>query len=286
MRWEGRRESENVEDRRRMSGPVAVGGGGLVLLVAIVIALLGGDPRALLQQVEQQNQAQVGAPGEGGEPLDPAEEERGKFARVVLADTEDVWTDIFRKNQLEYKKPTMVLFSGQVQSACGFASAASGPFYCPGDEKLYLDTSFFMQLDRQLGAPGDFAQAYVIAHEVGHHIQNLQGTTDKLDQLRRQVSKEEYNELSVRLELQADFYAGVCLHHAQRTKNIIEPGDVEEALNAAAKIGDDTLQKRAGGRVVPESFTHGTSKQRLKWFRLGLETGDLSKGDTFNTKDL
>ncbi len=180
----------------------------------------------------------------------------------------------------------MVLFSGQVQSACGFASAASGPFYCPGDEKLYLDTSFFMQLDRQLGAPGDFAQAYVIAHEVGHHIQNLQGTTDKLDQLRARVSKEEYNELSVRLELQADFYAGVCLHHAQRTKKIIEPGDVEEALNAASKIGDDTLQRRAGGRVVPESFTHGTSKQRLKWFRLGLETGDLSKGDTFSSKDL
>lgn len=287
MRWEGRRESENVEDRRRIGGPVAIGGGGLLLLVAIVYALLGGDPRALLQQVEQQQeQAQVGAPGGEGEPLDPEEEERGRFSKVVLADTEDVWNDIFEQNGLQYKKPTMVLFSGQVQSACGFASAASGPFYCPGDEKLYLDTRFFVQLDRQLGAPGDFAQAYVIAHEVGHHIQNLQGTTDKLDQMRQRVSQEEYNELSVRLELQADFYAGVCLHHAQRTKNIIEPGDVEEALNAASKIGDDTLQRRAGGRVVPESFTHGTSKQRLKWFRLGLETGDLSKGDTFSAKDL
>ncbi len=284
MRWEGRRESENVEDRRRVGGPVAIGGGLGVLLLAVVIALLGGDPRPLLQQAGQQ-QVPAGNPGAQA-PLDPEEEERGRFASVVLADTEDVWTDIFERKNLQYKAPTMVLFSGQVQSACGFASAASGPFYCPGDEKLYLDTSFFVQLDRQLGAPGDFAQAYVIAHEVGHHIQNLQGTTDKLDRLRQQVSQTEYNELSVRLELQADFYAGVCLHHAQRTKNIIEPGDVEEALNAAAKIGDDTLQKRAGGRVVPESFTHGTSKQRLKWFRLGLETGDLSKGDTFNARDL
>lgn len=283
MRWEGRSESENVEDRRRMGGPVAVGGGLGVLLLALVVALMGGDPRALLQQAAQQ---QAPIDGQQTETLSPEEEMRGKFAKVVLKDTEDVWTEIFRENDLQYKAPTMVLFSGQVQSACGFASAASGPFYCPGDEKLYLDTSFFVQLDRQLGAPGDFAQAYVIAHEVGHHIQNLQGTTDKLDRLRRQVTPAEYNELSVRLELQADFYAGVCLHHAQRTKDIIEPGDVEEALNAASKIGDDTLQRRAGGRVVPESFTHGTSKQRLKWFRLGLETGDLSKGDTFNTENL
>jgi len=287
MRWEGRRESENVEDRRRVSGPVAVGGGVGVILLAIVIALLGGDPRALLQQANDQG---AGAPAGSGldpdQPLDPEEEKRGAFAKVVLADTEDVWTQLFTEKNQQYQKPNMVLFSGQVQSACGTAQAASGPFYCPGDSKLYLDTTFFRQLDEQLGAPGDFAQAYVIAHEVGHHVQNLMGTTDKMDQLRRKVSEVEYNEYSVRLELQADFYAGVCLHHAQRMKNILEPGDVEEALRAAAAIGDDTLQRRAGGHTNQESFTHGTSEQRLKWFRLGLQTGDLSKGDTFSAKTL
>jgi uncharacterized protein len=285
MRWEGRRESENVEDRRRSAGPVMVGGGIGVIVLAIIVALLGGDPRALLQQAGPAAQAQPGQAG-ADVPLDPEEEKRGQFARVVLADTEDVWTKLFADLGEKYSPPTMVLFSGQVQSACGFAQAASGPFYCPGDSKLYLDTTFFRQLDEQLGAPGDFAQAYVIAHEVGHHLQNLMGTTDKMDQLRRQVSEVEYNEYSVRLELQADFYAGVSLHHAQRMKNILEPGDVEEALVAAAQIGDDTLQKRSSGRVVPESFTHGTSEQRLKWFRLGLQTGDLSKGDTFSAKTL
>jgi uncharacterized protein len=286
MRWEGRRESENVEDRRRSAGPVMMGGGIGVIVLAIIVALLGGDPRAFLQQANGPG-AQV-QPGQAGAdvPLDPEEEKRGQFARVVLADTEDVWTKLFADLGEKYQPPTMVLFSGQVQSACGFAQAASGPFYCPGDSKLYLDTTFFRQLDEQLGAPGDFAQAYVIAHEVGHHLQNLMGTTDKMDQLRRKVSEVEYNEYSVRLELQADFYAGVSLHHAQRMKNILEPGDVEEALVAAAQIGDDTLQKRSSGRVVPESFTHGTSEQRLRWFRLGLQTGDLSKGDTFSTKAL
>ena len=286
MRWEGRRESENVEDRRRSAGPVMVGGGIGVVVLAIIVTLLGGDPRALLQQAN--GPAAQGRPGQGeqGAPLDPEEEKRGKFARVVLADTEDVWTKLFADLGKKYQPPTMVLFSGQVQSACGFASAASGPFYCPGDSKLYLDTTFFQQLDEQLGAPGDFAQAYVIAHEVGHHLQNLMGTTDEMDKLRRRVSEVEYNEYSVRLELQADFYAGVSLHHAQRMKDILEPGDVEEALVAAAQIGDDTLQKRSSGRVVPESFTHGTSEQRLRWFRLGLQTGDLSKGDTFSAKNL
>jgi len=285
MRWEGRRESENVEDRRRISGPVAAGGGLTVVVIAIVIALMGGDPRAFLQQAGPAAQVGDGAGGAAEQPLDPAEEKRGQFAKVVLADTEDVWNRLFAEQGEKYQPPKMVLFSGQVQSACGFAEAASGPFYCPGDQKLYLDTTFFRQLDEQLGAPGDFAQAYVIAHEVGHHIQNLEGTTDKLDQIRRKVSPEQYNEYSVRLELQADFYAGVCLHHAQRMKNILEPGDVEEALIAATAIGDDTLQRR-GGRVVPESFTHGTSEQRLKWFRLGLQTGDFSKGDTFGTESL
>ena len=285
MRWEGRRESANVEDRRRITGPVAVGGGFMFLILAVVVALMGGDPRALLQQAVAPQAAAPGAANPDA-PLDPAEEKRGQFARVVLADTEDVWTKLFAEQGEKYQAPKMVLFSGEVQSACGFASAASGPFYCPGDQKLYLDTTFFRQLDEKLGAPGDFAQAYVIAHEVGHHIQNLQGTTDKLDKIRRQVSPEQYNEYSVRLELQADFYAGVCLHHAQRMKDILEPGDVEEALVAATAIGDDTLQKRSSGHVVPESFTHGTSEQRLKWFRLGLQTGDLSQGDTFASKQL
>jgi uncharacterized protein len=262
-----------------------VGGGLGVMLLALVVALLGGDPRALLQQQGGGAQVQVGDGQAADQPLDPEEEKRGKFSSVVLADTEDVWTKLFAEQGQQYRPPTMVLFTGQVESACGFAEAASGPFYCPGDQKLYLDTSFFRQLDEQLGAPGDFAQAYVIAHEVGHHIQNLQGTTDKLEKIRRQVDEADYNQYSVRLELQADFYAGVCLHHAQRTKNILEPGDVEEALNAATRIGDDTLQKRSG-RVVPESFTHGTSEQRLKWFMLGLKTGDLSKGDTFSADPL
>lgn len=287
MRWEGRRESENVEDRRRISGPVVVGGGLGVVLLAIVVALLGGDPRALLQQANGPGAgAQVGEAGDPEQPLDPEEERRGAFAKVVLADTEDVWTRLFAEKKQQYQNPTMVLFSGSVNSACGTAQAASGPFYCPGDSKLYLDTMFFRQLDEQLGAPGDFAQAYVIAHEVGHHIQNLMGTTDQMDKLRRQVSEVEYNEYSVKLELQADFYAGVCLHHAQRMKNILEPGDVEEALRAASAIGDDTLQRRAGGHANQESFTHGTSEQRLKWFRLGLQTGDLSQGDTFSAESL
>jgi len=288
MRWQGRRESENVEDRRRSATPVAVGGGIGVIVIAIIIALLGGDPQQVLQQVGGGGAAQVGVPVEGDDvaELDPAEELRGQFARVVLADTEDVWNRIFSQQGRKYREPTLVLFSGQVQSACGFAEATSGPFYCPADSKLYLDTTFFTQLDEQLGAPGDLACAYVIAHEVGHHIQNLLGTTEQMDRARRSLSQVEYNDLSVRLELQADFLAGVCLHHADRMKDIIEPGDVEDALQAAAAIGDDTLQKRSGRVSVPESFTHGTSAQRLKWFRLGLQTGDITQGDTFNAKSL
>jgi uncharacterized protein len=283
MRWEGRRESENVEDRRRLSQPTMVGGGIGVVVLAIIVALLGGDPRALLQQAGGPAGGQVNVPGGKGEvvrELDPEEEKLGRFSKVILADTEDVWRVLLPKIGIQYQEPTLVLFSGQTESACGFAQSASGPFYCPGDSKLYLDTSFFRQLEEQLGAPGDFAQAYVIAHEVGHHIQNLMGTTDQMDQLRRRVDEVQYNEYSVRLELQADFLAGVCLHHVQKSKKVLEDGDVVEALRAATAIGDDTLQKR-GGRVVPESFTHGTSEQRLKWFRLGLETGDLSKADTF-----
>lgn len=289
MRWQGRRESSNVEDRRRSAAPVAVGGGIGVIVIAIIIGLLGGDPQQFLQQANQGGGIQVGVPAGGAgaaPPLSEAEERRGQFAKVVLADTEDVWNRIFGAQGRKYREPTLVLFSGKVSSACGMAESASGPFYCPADSKLYLDTTFFIQLDEQLGAGGDFACAYVIAHEVGHHIQNLLGTTDQMEQARRTVSQVEYNDLSVRLELQADFLAGVCLHHIDRMKDVIEPGDIEDAFRAAAAIGDDTLQKRSGRVARPETFTHGTSKQRLKWFKLGLETGDISLGDTFSVKNL
>lgn len=281
MRWQGRRESTNVEDRRSVAGPVAVGGGIGVLLLALVVGMLGGDPQQVLQQAPPQAQ-----PGAEPIPLTPEEEERGQFAKVVLADTEDVWNEIFKSQGVRYREPTLVLFSGQVSSGCGSADAASGPFYCPADSKLYLDTTFFVQLDKQLGAPGDLACAYVIAHEVGHHIQNLLGTTTKMEQLRRQVSAVEYNDLSVRLELQADFFAGVALHHTQKNKAVFEEGDIEEALRAATAIGDDTLQARSGRPPRKETFTHGSSDQRLRWFKKGLATGDITQGDTFATQEL
>lgn len=296
MRWRGRRQSSNVEDRRlssgRVAGGAAAGGGiGMVILI-IIVMLMGGDPKPLLDQTRanQQNQGQAQATDLDRE-LTAAEVEAGEFAATVLGYSEEVWTNIFnsdrglRANRISYKKPKMVLFAGQTQSACGFASAASGPFYCPGDEMVYLDTSFFDQLSRDLGAPGDFAQAYVIAHEVGHHVQNLLGATDAVDQIRR-TRPDEYNQYSVRLELQADFYAGVMLHHANKKYKIIEPGDIREAMNAAQAIGDDTLQRRSQGYVVPESFNHGTSEQRLKWLMKGLETGDINQGDTFSTRSL
>ncbi len=286
MRWRGGRQSENVEDVRGMSGRAVAGGGAGLLIIAIIIALLGGDPRQFLQQANQQGGGAVVAPRGEGEALTPEEVEAGEFSATVLGYSEDVWRRLFAEAGKEYRDPTMVLFSGSVQSACGGASSASGPFYCPGDEKLYLDTSFFAQLARDLNAPGDFAQAYVIAHEVGHHVQNLLGYTDELDRLRPKLSEVENNAYSVRLELQADFFAGVMLHHADKMASIIEPGDIQEALRAATAIGDDTLQRRSRGTVVPESFTHGTSEQRERWFRKGLQTGDLSQGDTFGAKDL
>lgn len=261
----------------------AAGGGIGFVILLLVYVLLGGNPQQLLQQQQAMQQAGQNQPAED---LSPAEIERGEFSKVVLKDTEDVWTKLFAENGQRYQPPTMRLFSGYTQSACGGASAATGPFYCPADRKVYLDTTFFVQLDQQLGAPGDLAQAYVIAHEVGHHIQNLLGQTDYVDNIRRTRSEIEANEASVRLELQADFYAGVMLHHAQRMKQILEPGDVEEALRAAAAIGDDRLQQRSQGRVVPESFTHGTSEQRLRWLMKGLETGDLRLGDTFSAREL
>jgi predicted metalloprotease len=279
MRWQGRRQSENVEDRRRMGGrPLAIGGGLGGLLIILLVVILGGDPRALLQ-----NMPIGGPPGaQQGQPLDPAEEPLAEFTRVVLADTEDVWHKLLP----DYRDPTLVLFSGQVDSACGRASASVGPFYCPADEKVYLDMRFYGDLQRRFQAPGDFAQAYVIAHEVGHHVQKLLGTSDKVAALQRRVSEEEANDLSVRLELQADFYAGVWAHHAQATNDILDPGDIEEALRAASAIGDDRLQYEAQGYVVPESFTHGTSEQRVRWFRRGFETGDMSEGDTFGADRL
>lgn len=273
MRWEGRRESGNVEDRRGM--PVkgmAAGGGGLALIILLIALFTGQDPSPLLNQMANQS-------GPSAAPqVDPAQEPLKRFVSVVLADTEDVWGALFSNDvSQKYREPRLVLFSGKVESACGFASAASGPFYCPADQKVYIDLTFYDELVKRFGAPGDFAMAYVIAHEVGHHVQNLLGISDQLHRARGRVSDAEYNQMSVRLELQADYLAGVWAHHAQRTKNILEKGDVEEAIRAANAIGDDTLQKQAQGYVVPDSFTHGSSQQRVRWFRKGIETGDMQQ---------
>ncbi|TWU56081.1 KPN_02809 family neutral zinc metallopeptidase [Rubripirellula reticaptiva] len=283
MKWRGRRQSENVVDRRGARGTAVVGGGIGVLILAMIVGLLGGDPRQVMQQA---GQAKPAAVQNGGKELSQQDIERGEFVGTVLADTEDVWTKLFAQSGLKYEKPQLELFTQTTQSACGTASSAAGPFYCPADQKVYLDTAFFDQLDRQLNAPGDFAQAYVVAHEVGHHVQNLLGKTSELDKARQRLPEVEYNKLSVRLELQADFYAGVMFHHAQREKRILEEGDIEEGLRAAAAIGDDTLQKRSTGRANQESFTHGSSAQRVRWFMKGLETGDPGQGDTFAAEQL
>ena len=281
MRWKGRRQSDNVEDRRRMRPRTAgIGGGaGLLLLIGIYICM-GGDPLALLQ-VAQQNPPQLQP---GPDAVEPAHDELAEFVSVVLADTEDVWHQLFQENGSVYEEPRLVLYRERVQSACGFNTAATGPFYCPADSQVYLDLSFFDQMERELRAPGDFAQAYVIAHEVGHHVQNLMGISDQVHRRQQQLREVEANELSVRLELQADFFAGVWAHHAQQNWRILEEGDVEEALRAASAIGDDRLQSEAQGYVVPESFTHGTSEQRTRWFIRGLETGDMSPGATFGVQ--
>lgn len=282
MLWKGQRQSENVEDRRGISrGGMAVGGlGGIVVLV--IALLLGADPRQLLEQLPSESPA---SGTESSRPTNPREEELKQFSATVLASTEDVWMEIFRQSGQQYRKPTLVLFTEQARSACGLAGSAVGPFYCPGDHKLYLDLSFFNELQTRFRAPGDFAQAYVIAHEVGHHVQRLLGTMDKVDGARGRLSEEQNNQLSVRLELQADFLAGVWAHYAQK-KGILETGDIEEALAAASAIGDDRLQRESQGYVVPDSFTHGSSEQRIRWFRKGLETGDIRQGDTFSTRVL
>jgi predicted metalloprotease len=287
MRTEGDRESDNVEDQRGMMGGrggLVAGGGVGTIIIALLVYFLGGDPRAVLQP----NSGGGGAPsGQLANPSNnPAEEKLVKFVKVVLADTEDVWRDqLPRQTGKQYRNPHLVLFTGRVQSACGMASTASGPFYCPGDEKVYIDLAFYNELSRRFKAPGDFAEAYVIAHEVGHHVQKILGITDKIDAQRGRVSKEQYNRLSVRLELQADFFAGVWAHHGQKDKHFLEPGDLEEAIRAASAVGDDSIQKQTQGYVVPDSFTHGTSRQRMAWFKKGYETGDINQGDTFNTPD-
>ena len=260
-----------------MSPKMAMGGG-LGLVITIIALLLGQNPGTIGNLIPD---AQAPAPTEGEYVGTPEEEQQKEFVSVVLADTEVIWGQIFQEQGRSYVEPTVVLFKGQVESACGFASSASGPFYCPPDQKVYLDTSFFDDLAQRFGAAGDFAAAYVVAHEIGHHVQNLLGITDQLQQMKGQVSQEEFNRMSVRVELQADFFAGVFAHYEKETNNVIEPGDIEEALRAATAIGDDRLQKQTQGHVVPDAFTHGTSEQRARWFRRGFETGDPSQGDTF-----
>lgn len=282
MRWIGGRESSNVDDRRGIgAGGIAVGGGILGAIVLVLQLLLGGGGG--------DGQIPIQIPGQSQEMTaeeKAADDERAKFVKVVLGYTEDVWNQLFAQQGSQYREPTLVLFRGSVQSACGMASSASGPFYCPGDQQVFVDLSFYQELEQRFQAPGDFAMAYVIAHEVGHHIQKLLGTSDKMARLRQQVSGEEYNKYSVMLELQADFLAGVWAHHAQQMKNILEAGDIDEALNAANAIGDDRLQKESQGYIVPESFTHGTSQQRIFWFKKGFTTGDMRQGDTFNDPSL
>jgi predicted metalloprotease len=281
MLWQGRRESENVEDARGSGGGRLVLGGGIGTVILVVLyLLLGGDPQALFNS--QQAQLPQSAQFDNQAPRDEA----SKFVGVVLADTEDAWHAIFRQMGRQYEEPRLVLFTDVIQSGCGFASGATGPFYCPQDRRVYIDLGFFRQLQERLGAGGDFAEAYVIAHEVGHHVQNLLGITNRVQAARGRVSQSEYNQLSVRLELQADFLAGVWARYTDRVKHVVEAGDIEEAMRAASAVGDDRLQSRSRGYVVPDSFTHGTSEQRARWFRRGYETGDLNQGDTFNAPDL
>jgi predicted metalloprotease len=279
MLWEGRRGSSNIEDRRGLSGGhIAVGGGIGSVVIGLIIYLLGGNP------------SQVMDTGPSSSPQTQAEKQssdkEAQFVSVVLADTEDIWSKLFSDMHKQYTDPTLVMFSDATQSGCGNASSATGPFYCPTDQKVYLDISFFREMRDRFQASGDFAEAYVIAHEVGHHVQDLLGITNKVDGMRGRASEAQMNKLSVKLELQADFLAGVWAHYEQSLKNVIQSGDIEEALNAANAIGDDRLQKESQGYVVPDSFTHGTSQQRMYWFKKGYETGDINQGDTFNDPSL
>ena len=281
MRWKTGRRSSNIEDQRgRRAGPVAFKGGiGTIVLVLAASYFLGINPLDILMM-----QTGTGTDvGQTDRQPTPEEQQMADFVSVVLADTEDTWTEIFRQSGKTYQEPNLVLYSGAVQSACGMASAAMGPFYCPGDRKVYIDLAFFDELRRTHGAPGDFAQAYVIAHEVGHHVQNLLGISDQVQSEQRGLGKAEVNALSVKLELQADCFAGLWGNHADRSRQVLEAGDIEEALNAASAIGDDRLQKQGSGYVVPETFTHGTSRQRVEWFKRGIEHGDIGSCDTFGS---
>jgi predicted metalloprotease len=283
MRWQRQRESENVEDRRSL-GPVGLGGGigiGGIVLVLAVSFLTGTNPLQILNMIGGVQDISVPSGAEAPPPTGAPSDQLGKFASVILANTEDTWRALFATMGRSYQEPRLILFTGSVQSGCGLASAAVGPFYCPEDERVYLDLSFFDELSHRLGAPGDFAQAYVIAHEIGHHVQNQLGIAERVNRLRHQTSTAEANALSVRMELQADCLAGVWGHHAKRDRNLIEPGDFEEGLRAASAIGDDRLQHRSQGYIQPESWTHGSSEQRVTWLRRGLETGDPSACDTF-----
>jgi predicted metalloprotease len=284
MRWQDEPRSENVEDRRGIKpAGIAIGGIG-TLVIVLVATFLGADPRQVLNLLQQQNQQ--AAPAQRGAPASPADQKSKDFVSAVLGSTEIVWTDLFQKSGRQYRKPTLVLFDDGITSGCGFASSAVGPFYCPADQKVYIDLVFYQELKDRFHAPGEFAQAYVIAHEIGHHVQNLLGISDKVRAKQQGANKAEANRLSVRLELQADFLAGVWAHHAQRIRHILEEGDIESGLAAAKAIGDDRLQKQAQGYVVPDSFTHGSSEQRARWFRKGLQTGDMAQGDTFNADEL
>ena len=277
MKWSGRRQSDNMEDRRGVSGGKIVAGGGIIGLIILAINMfMGGDNSAILNDIN--NQLQSGS-GEKVE-LTARDKEMGEFVATVLADTEDVWGKIFAENGLTYEEPKLVLFRDGVQTACGGASSASGPFYCPSDHKVYMDLAFFEELQTRFGAKGgDFAIAYVIAHEIGHHVQTLLGTSEKMRELQSETNETGANKLSVALELQADFYAGVWAHYDQKMNDILEEGDIEEALSAANAVGDDAIQKRSQGHVVPDSFTHGTSEQRMYWFKKGFETGDINQGE-------
>jgi predicted metalloprotease len=278
MRWQGSRRSGNVQDYRGVRfGGAGLGIGGTLIALAAAY-FLGVDPRTILGLTEA-----VSTGTQSGQPVTGVpQDEQGQFISAVLGETEDTWSEIFRANGAQYEPPTLALFSGQIRSACGFATAASGPFYCPGDRKVYIDLAFYDELKSQFQAPGDFAQAYVLAHEVGHHVQTLLGTEDKVRSAQQRSSERENNQLQVRMELQADCYAGVWANHADRTRHILEQGDVEEALQAASSVGDDTIQKRTQGHVVPDSFTHGTAAQRASWFKRGLQGGTIQSCDTFS----
>lgn len=290
MRWEGNRESSNVEDMRSGGGGGGFGlGGGTIGIGTIVLALIGGaifgiNPLTLLGILSGGGGAPVQQQAPAHAP--PANDVQAKFVSTVLADTEDVWKQVFSQAGATYVEPKLVLFRGAVRTGCGAGQAAMGPFYCPADQKVYIDLSFYDVLSQRLGAPGEFARAYVIAHEVGHHVQKLTGVADRVDQLRARSSEAQANALSVRTELQADCYAGVWAHYSQQSKHWLDPGDIESAINAAQKIGDDTLQRSAGRAVVPESFTHGSSAQRVKWFNTGWESGSVKACDTFSSRSL